>query len=390
MSAGSTFYCYGLFVKPLAAEFEASRLASVLGLTLLILIQGAVAPLVGRALDRRPVRGVMTAGALLLAAGLACASFARELWQVGVVFASAIAVGGYMFGPLATATLVARWFVRGRGKALGWTSLGGSLGGVAFPPFVALLVERHGWRGAALALSGIVLATAIPLSRLVTRPEDLGLQPDGAAGPPASQAPAAATPARELTPQALLRSRNFWAITASIGLVFAPVNMILAHLIPYASDLGIAPTRAATLMSAYALAGGFGRVGFGSAADRIDKRLAIGLACATFLLGWCALLGQPGFARLLFASAVLGLSVGGIMPLWGALVGACFGRAVFGRAIGLMNPMMLPFNLAGAPLAAWLYDESGSYALALACFLLPPALALLSISLLRIPEVEPG
>ena len=52
VSVGSTFYAYGVFVKPLVAEFGASRLAVTLGLTSMMVVQGAIAPFLGRALDR--------------------------------------------------------------------------------------------------------------------------------------------------------------------------------------------------------------------------------------------------------------------------------------------------------------------------------------------------
>jgi MFS family permease len=86
----------------------------------------------------------------------------------------------------------------------------------------------------------------------------------------------------------------------------------------------------------------------------------------------------------------MGLGVGGIMPLWGALTGACFGRAIFGRAMGLMTPLMLPFNLAGAPVAAYAFDRTGSYTLVLSAFLGTFVLGAIVISLLRIPRIEPG
>ncbi len=183
----------------------------------------------------------------------------------------------------------------------------------------------------------------------------------------------------------LIRSRNLWVITASVGLAFAPAAVLLAHLVPYATDLGISPGRAATLMSVYAFSSGFGRVGVGAASDRIDKRLTLVGVMAVLGLGWFSMLGEPGYSRLLAAATVMGFAMGGVMPLWGALTGACFGRAVFGRAMGLMNLPMLLFNVSGAPIAAYLYDRSGSYSDVLILFLIPMAASALTICFLRIP-----
>lgn len=400
LAVGTTFYAYGVFVKPLAAEFDAPRLVVVLGLTALMLVQGIVSPFLGRALDKWSIRGVMAIGALLCAAGFLGLSFATALWQIGLLFGSLIAVGSHMFGPLATSTLVANWFHLKRGRALGVTAVGASIGGLIFPVTATRLMEATGWRGAAASFAGLLVLFAIPLwMGVVNRPEHIGMRPDGAeaddgeaATPPASIPPPTplVAPPAEAVAEPLIRSRNFWAITAAIGLAFCSTSVLIAHLVAYATDLGFEPQQAAVLMSAYAGAGAFGRLLSGYLADRVDKRVA-SLIVFTLLTGaWIGLVVARSYPALFTASLCMGLGVGGIMPLWGALTGACFGRAAFGRAMGLMTPLMLPFNLAGAPVAAYVFDRTGSYSLVLSTFLITFVLGGLAISFLRIPQVEPG
>jgi len=387
VSAGGTYFVYGLFVKPLAEEFDAPRLVVVLGLTLLMAIQGLVSPALGRALDGRSIRAIMSLGALCCALGFLGLSASTALWQVGVLFGTLIAVGSHMFGPISTATLVANWFVRTRGRALGITAVGASLGGLTFPVMIAALMERFGWRGAAVAVALGMTVFALPLWLvIVNRPEDIGTGPDGEA----RNSEPSDTPTQPAEDVPLIRSLNFWAITATIGLAFCPVSVMLAHLIPYATDLGYEPKHAALLMSAYGGAGVLGRLLFGFLADRIDKRVTAWIAFTMLGVAWTALVTAPSYPWLLAASIGMGVGVGGIMPLWGSLTGACFGRAVFGRAMGLMNPLMLPFNLAGAPLAAWTFDRTGSYTAIFSALLLCFVLGALAVALLRLPRVEPG
>jgi MFS family permease len=391
VSVGSTFYAYGAFLKPLAAEFEASRLAVTLGLTLMTLVQGSVAPFLGRALDRGSPRAIMIGGILVQAVGFALLSQATAFWQAGLVFVTAIAIGSFLFGPLATATVAANWFVRRRGRALGLTAVGAAVGGGVFPPLAAALIGALGWRGAVLAMAGGLLLLIAPIRwLLVSRPEDLGLAPDG--DPPTEPPPAAVAvgPADPTTTRSLVRNGNFWAIAAAVGLAYCPVSVLLAHLVPYATDLGNSPARASLVMSGYALASGLGRVLFGGLADRIDKRLAFWIALGCLALAWANLLGSPPFPALLAAAVASGVAMGGIMPLWGSLVGATFGRAAFGRAMGLMNLLMLPFSMLGAPAAAYLFDRTGSYQLAFTAFLAFFALSAVAIAFLRLPAHEPG
>ena len=381
-SAGATFYVFGVLLKPLAEDFDVSRFAATMGITLLILVQGCMGPFMGQLLDRWSTRGTMAIGVSLLSVGLFALSRATEFWQVALAFSSLMAIGAQMFGPVATATLAARWFVARRGRALGAVSLGSTFGGFGFPPLAAWLVAEFGWRGAATALSGLVALLLIPILLLVVdRPEVRGLFPDGAAVPPEAEpeAPSGGDAG------ALLRSPNLWFITAAVGLAWAPVAVVLTHFVSYATDLGVEPDAAAWLLSVYALTSAFGRVGAGFAADRIDPRVGMRLVVALLALGWVFMLGSPDYARLLVAACVMGVAVGGVMPLWGTITGATFGRDAFGRAMGLMNFPMLPFNLLGAPIAAAIHDRTGSYEPALLLCLVPMALSIVVVGFVRIP-----
>ena len=297
-----------------------------------------------------------------------------------------------MFGPLATSTLVANWFHLKRGRALGITAVGASIGGLIFPVTATRLMEATGWRGAAATFAGLLVLFAIPLWMLVVnRPEHIGMQPDGPESGEGETAPQPAATSPLASPaETLVRSRNFWAITAAMGLAFCSTSVVIAHLVAYATDLGFEPEQAAILMSAYAGAGAVGRLLSGYLADRVDKRVASLIVFAILTGAWIGLVLARSYPALFTASLCMGLGVGGIMPLWGALTGACFGRAVFGRAMGLMTPLMLPFNLAGAPIAAYVFDRTGSYSLVLSAFLITFVLGALAISFLRIPQVEPG
>jgi MFS family permease len=414
LAVGTTFFSYGVFVKPLAAEFEAPRLVVILGMTLVMLVQGIVSPGLGRLLDGRSIRTVMTLGAAICATGFLGLSFATALWQVGLLVGTLIAVGSHMFGPLATSTLIANWFQQMRGRALGITAIGASIGGLILPVVATRLLEEFGWRGALSVFAVLLALFALPLWLLVIdRPERIGQRPDGmpsdtatpqagvlgrdvrreSTGDPEAEVRAQGSVERDEeggAQEPLLRSRNFWVITAAIGMAFCSTSTLIAHLVPYATDLGHDPQSAAFLMSAYAGSGAVGRLLCGFLADRIDKRFASWVVFGILTSGWSALVVAPSYPALLVASVGMGLGVGGIMPLWGALTGACFGRARFGQAMGLMTPLMLPFNLLGAPIAAYAFDQTGSYSLVLSAFLATFFIGAAIIALLRIPAVEPG
>jgi MFS family permease len=215
------------------------------------------------------------------------------------------------------------------------------------------------------------------------RPEDRGLALDGAgnhrAAPLAPVAPA-------LGLAQLLRQRNFWALGMAVGLVFALLGALLVNLHPYATDLGVGAAAGAWLFTLLSVSGIAGKLAFGALADRVSKRLlmAVGMAMlAGFLL---LLLSEPDYELLAWACALVGLALGGFLPIWGALIGECWGREAFARVMGLMSPLMSPLVMAAVAVPGFVHDRTGSYALAFQIFLVALALAGTALALLRVPS----
>ncbi len=415
VSVGFGFYSFGPFFKALAAEFGGGRFGIGLGLAIFSITNGLVAPFLGRALDVGSAKRIMSIGVLLLVAGLLLVSRARTLFQFYFVLGSLMALGAALIGGLPASTLVANWFVRRRGMALGVATMGISLSGVIMAPVATLLIDRLGWRGAFVLYGVLTLVLVLPAVRLfvVDRPEDLGLLPDGdrpdpeheviAASRAAAEAPtgiepiAPYHPAEERPPQRPppdswrepMSDRNFWLIALVVSLNFCANGAVLSHVIAHASDLGFVPMRAAFVLSAIAGMGVVGKILFGWISDRVDKRLALWLAIVLQFTGVLVFLGVSSYGPLIAGAAVFGLGMGGLVPLWGTLIGACFGRRAFGRVMGLMSPVMLPIQTLGVPFAGFAFDRWGGYVPAFRAFLGIYLVAAVALFFVRIPHLAP-
>lgn len=396
ISVGFIFYSYGVFFKALAAEFGGSRLEVSLGLMLINVVNAAFAPFLGKFLDHHSVRNIMCLGVIAMAAGLFAASRVQSLLQFYVVLASLLGVGAAMMGQLPSSTLVSNWFVRRRGMALGVATMGISFSGVVMAPVTTVMVASLGWRQTFVAYGFIALAVGLPLVWLfvVKRPEDLGLYPDGSDGPAldepglplATEGPAIdALGGLEWTYRGLLRDRNFWVISLTTSLCFASMSALLVHMVPHVTDLEFSPQKAAFALSACAGAGVAGKVLFGWIADLIDTRLAFWASILCQLCGMAVIQTVDAYPAILMTSAVFGLGMGGIVPLSGSLVGQVFGRRSFGRTMGLMSPVMLPFQFLGPPFAGYIYDRTGSYFFAFKIYIGFYILAACALLLLRLP-----
>ena len=357
------------------------------GQSLITSTNGLIAPFLGRAVDRGSMRAIMTLGACLLAAGFFVIARVESLPSFYLVLATLVALGAALLGGLTTSTLVANWFVRRRGTALGIATMGISLSGVVMAPAATALIAAVGWRRAFLTYGLLTLVIVLPAVRLfvVDRPEDMDLLPDGDTRLDATvdDSGSASGPMWHA-----LAERSFWVIATVIALNFCANGAILTHIIPHAVDLGNSPTRAARVLSAIAAFGVLGKVIFGWIADRLEPRVALWLSSGLQAVATVGLLWAERYAALLTVAVVFGLGMGGLVPLWGALVGSVYPRRAFGRVMGLMSPVMLPLQATGVPLAGWIFDRWGSY---LPAFRLFVALYLLSmLVMVLLPSQQPA
>ncbi|MEQ9463211.1 MAG: MFS transporter [Haliea sp.] len=381
VSSGSIMYSYSVVAVPLGAAFEASRMTMMLGITGMTLAGGLLSPFMGGLIDRGSLRRMMFLGAVGLASGYLLLSFTTASWQVPIIYAALMMLGINLLGPLTTSTLLARWFSRRRGMALGVAAVGTSVGGFVFPPLVQWLIDSFEWRNALRILGlGSLLLTLPAIWLVANRPADRGLHPDGDAPPP-SGGPLPPP----LSTAALLRERNFWLVALSISLLFGVYSALLANLVPFALDTGSTPDRAAFLISAMALAGIAGKLGFGAIADRVDLRAGLAASMALVITGVVFYVVGDGYSMLLFGSISLGLAAGGMLPVWGALLAVLFGAANYGRVMGMMNPVIMPMTLLGPPLAGLVHDATGSYTGAFLGFVVALLAGLVLLPMIRMP-----
>lgn len=172
----------------------------------------------------------------------------------------------------------------------------------------------------------------------------------------------------------------------TVGLCNAAMASVVVNLHPYATDLGIGARPAALLVSCYSLCGIGGKLLFGGMADRFDTRVGLWIAILLEALYLGALLSRPGYGGLLTAGIAGGLASGASLPVWGAMLGRCYGRQAFGRVMGLMAPLIwIVF-----PFTGWVRDRTGRYDAAFEVFLGVIALAAAVLVFLRPPQREPG
>jgi len=380
LSAGTFFYGFGLLVGPLTAEFGWSRAAVSIGFSLRTEVGGVAAPLVGVLVDRVGVRRLTTIGIIIVAIGFVLLSQVQSLtgFYVSIFI---IAVGMSATGGANAATIIAQWFRRYRGRALGLMTFGGGLGGLSAIVF-AELIEKFGWRDALVAVAVVQLVICVPLAlSMRNKPADMNLPVDGIEEDEATTATAghraAATTGMELTGREALRSPLFWKVALTFALSNFATTAIIVHQIPFlVEEVGSTEAFAAlsvTLMTAISLAG---RLGFGLAADRYSK------AVLTALAMFCSAAGLALFStvhhewQLIYVLPFFGIGFGAAVPLRAAIQAEYFGLKAYGTIQGMLFTASTIGAFFGPLLAGILYDQTADYRPAFLILAIGPALAL--------------
>ena len=365
LMASTSFQGLGLYLVALERKFGWSR--TVLSAPFsLARVQGAViGPLEGWLIDRVGSRRMVFIGYTTMGVGFVMFSQIDSVWQYILAYI-VISVGGGLGGWLAIITMVNNWFIRRRSMALATAMTGVHFGG--FLVYVlAIGLEYHGFRTTMLGIGIFLLATTVPMSLIIrSRPEDIGLKPDGDAAPadgsvPYRAAAASDDPEPDFTARQALRTPVFWILAVVHMTSTISIVTLAAHLVPKLNDMGFSLTQAALVVSAYTCVAIVTQFVAGYFGDRLPKPpLIFGFlllqAASLFVLATAEAKGLALVFALLY-----GLGIGGRVPLMTAIRGDYFGRKAFATIMGLS---MLPnnFGMMVAPVfAGYMFDTTGSY-----------------------------
>jgi MFS family permease len=360
---------FTVFFVALIDEFGWPRGSTSLVFSVSMIVFTIFSTPAGIALDRWGARRVFGTGAAVLALGLFLSSQINSLNQLTLTYGVVAGLGITILGLGPQASLVARWFRRRRGLAIGITFAGTGLGILLLTPGSEYLVSQIGWRGAYMVLALLVLA-AIPAILLFLRmsPEAMELLPDGDTvlpRPTATKTSPSQT-AENWRMVEIVRTPAFWlVIIAGLGSV-GPLRMLTVHQLAVMADAGFERLFGATVIGMAGAVTAVSFVFFGSLSDRFGRRgaYAIGTFCLLIAVTILAGLNRLPSPNWLFLYALfLGLGEGSRASLITAVASDMFPGPALGAVNGAVGSA---FGLGAAVfpwLAGTLFDQSGSYLL---------------------------
>lgn len=334
-------YCFGVFLKPIAREFNVSHAATSALFSLITAISFFAAPLTGKLADRHGPRPIVTIGALLLGSGMILAAhvhvFALLFLTYGVGLGGAVAC---TYIPSVAA--VGEWFKKHRDVALGLTISGIGCGTFIAAPLSAMLIERHGWRTTFELFGSGGAALLLLCAALLFRPPVTG---------PKDQANTIAK-VRTRTFSLQYMSLFFSGIGIYISFVFLPA---------YAGDIGASGVAGAGLVGYIGVASVAGRLGLDALAPRFGLARIYQASYLLLLLSFGIWLAAGSYTALVVFALLMGVGYGGIAAMSPAVAAAAFGVEGLGELLGILFTGLGSACLVGPPLAAILVDHFHDY-----------------------------
>lgn len=373
-------YSYSVFFKPLVDYFHWDRATVSSVYSMALVLRGFAGIAMGWLADRYgPVKISLFCG-VVAGLGLVLTSRVTELWQLYVTFGLIEAIG--LSGSYGIGTAItARWFTKKRGMALGITASGAGLGTFFMLPTAERLISNYGW-STAFFIFGILAFLIITSTAFLFKspPQETPGQSITTEKQPAHDGTKTPPRARELdvTMGAAIRSQKMIITTIVFFLFIFCLQVIMAHLVNYATDVGISPFQAATFVSLIGIVSIAGRLVMGSASDKIGINNSLLLCCAMLSVSLVMLLFTKSIWAFYLFAVVFGFAYGGEMPQIPMFVGHFFGTKSMAALVGFI----LSITGIGGALGPWvggkLYDITLNYQLA---FIVTIAASLVALGL---------
>ena len=340
----------GVFLKPIAEEFDWSRGSTAAGYTVAALAAALFGVLWGFLADRNPSRRFALMGALAGAIAMLMLSQTSAQWQYYLSY--------FIFGAFGHAALVSpiwanigQWFTHNKGMALGIALAGGAFGQAVVPFIARLLISAYSWQTAYLVLGASYLVLGLAIASL-TR------------DPPAKRAHLAALrDAKEASAFWSLGEARYTVTWMSMAVVFCCTCMSVAiiHIVPMLSDRGFSPEIAAGALTTLMLAGALGRMGAGKFCDLFGPLPTYTLMSLgqTLLVAWFPHIDTLFGVYLL--ATLFGLSFSGVMACMVISINTMVPVRVGARSWSIVSFFGWTGMGIGSYMGGALFDLTGGY-----------------------------
>ncbi len=371
---GTTLYALGILGRPIAAETGWSQGLVFGGLTAGLLASAVISAPMGRLIDAKGGRMIMSAGSIATALSLALVAMATAPWAYLAAWAIVGLAMRMTLYDAAFASIVQVTPTRGR-RAISYLTLFGGFASTVFWPIGHWLNGAYGWRTTLIIFAAINLLVCLPLHWFGLARREAA----ASAGSPEAQT-AAAPSAPPLQGAARTRGMILFGLVLAISAFV--YGAMAAHLVPLIEASGVSLAAAVTLASLK----GFAQVG-GRVCELVFGRnlnpVTLGRITLAFLpLSFAILLlGGASYTTAFAFTMVFGIANGLTTIVRGAVPLALFGREGYGAVLGILATPYLLLN-AVAPMVFAVLAERYGYTVSTQVLLAVSAMAAIAMEVM--------
>ena len=360
------WYAYSVFLVALLDEFSWSRSVLAGAFSVFAVLHGFSNPLVGILCDRVRPPFLIAIGGVGITISLWFTSFIDSPLGLYLGFGGMTALSVALCGWVPAVVVVQRRYIHRLGFALGIVSAGIGVGMLVVVPLCQILIDEMGWRIAYRVLGTVcglfMLPTAIYL--LTSRVHAIGTAKsfDELSTPNQPQV------RRSVTPREAFKTPAFWLLFLAFFGGSTCSQTLHVHQVAFLVDHGLSALVAAAVVSVVGFASIFGKVGGGWLSDKVPRELIFVLSTA-ILLSSIGMLFWVGHSTSLVGAftfgVLLGVGYSAVAAIMPAMVSDRFSGSYYGTILGVGLLGSALGSAFGPWMAGALFDETGSYTLAL-------------------------
>jgi len=344
----------GFFLTPMSSANGWGRDVFALAFALQNLLWGIGQPFAGAIADRFGMVRVLTAGALLYAAGIALMASATSPIALQLTAGGLVGFGlsGCSFN-LVIAAFGKLLPERYRMLAIGAGTAAGSFGQFLFAPFGVALIDNFGWQHALLVFSGLLLFI-VPMALALATPRS---EPK-----PAGTTDIAATQSLTGALAEAFGHRSYVFLVLGFFTCGFQLAFITLHLPSYLIDRGLSAQVGGWTLATIGLFNIIGSLSVGWLSTRYPRRylLALNYFLRSVFIAAFVLLPASTVTTLLFGAG-MGLMWLSTVPPTSGLVTLMFGTRWLATLYGFAFFSHQVGGFLGAWLGGLLYERTGSY-----------------------------
>ena len=369
---------FGVFLPSWVDEFAWNRGVVTGANTLMMILTGIAAPMVGLFIMKQGAKRAILIGSIINVCALALLAYQNQIWHLYLGFGALIGIGLSLGGMLAMMTVINNWFIMKRSIALAVSMSSMGISGIVMTPALMGMIHTVGWRNTYLIIAAIVLilSVIIPVIFLRNKPEDLGQVPDGPVStkPEKAKAEASAysnvykTPV-DFTAKEAIRTRTMWLLIGYGTLTFIAMNGLMPIQIDFLKDIGLSDYQASAVAGVFMGIMAISQLGIGILGLRFRMH-SLAIVSITFAIIGFAILMSTNSMLLAFAYCIfLGIGFGIQSIAMGNLFPDYFGRTEFPKIMGYTMPFTIIIAGFGGPIAGFIRESTGTYITAFQLFL---------------------